>query len=471
VSNFQGSGASYSFDVIPSGSNVSIGVSVAAGVAEDAATNTNEVSNTVNIQFNGTIVSATLAPVPTDDPTNDSPIQFTVTFGEAVTGVELTDLAVTNGTASNLQGSGASYTFDVTPTADGLVTVDLVAGAATGDVSGGSTAAATASITSDTTAPTASITAPAGPTNQDPIPFTITFSEDVTGLELTDLIVENGTASNLQGSGTTYTFDVAPIADGAVNVSIAADVVTDAAGNGNLAAGPGSTQSDKTSPTVAISTTATDPTHVSPIPITVTFNEDVTGFDADDLIVTNGTVSNFAGSGTTYTFDLTPTADGSITVNVSAGVAADLAGNANTAAPEFTITSIRTDAGMTDTLPDVNAPEWQDIGTEGLRFWDVQTGTGTGATTGSTITVFYTGWLLDGTVFDSARTTGAPITFTLQSGSLIEGWVQGLVGMQPGGIRRLYIPTALAYGNNPPPGSGIPQGADLVFEVKLVSVS
>jgi FKBP-type peptidyl-prolyl cis-trans isomerase len=126
---------------------------------------------------------------------------------------------------------------------------------------------------------------------------------------------------------------------------------------------------------------------------------------------------------------------------------------------------------MTDTLPDVNAPEWQDIGTEGLRFWDVQTGTGTAATTGATITVFYTGWLLNGTVFDSARTTGAPATFTLQSGSLIEGWVQGLVGMQPGGIRRLYIPTDLAYGNNPPLGSGIPQGADLVFEVKLLSVS
>ena len=172
VSNFQGSGASYSFDVIPSGSGVTVSVSVAAGVAEDAATNANEVSNTVDIQFNGTVVSATIAPVPTDDPTNDSPIQFTVTFGEAVTGFDLSDLTVTNGTASNLQGSGATYTFDVDPTADGLVTVDLAGGAATGDVSGGSTAAATASITSDTTAPTASITAPAGPTNQDPIPFT-----------------------------------------------------------------------------------------------------------------------------------------------------------------------------------------------------------------------------------------------------------------------------------------------------------
>jgi FKBP-type peptidyl-prolyl cis-trans isomerase len=99
-----------------------------------------------------------------------------------------------------------------------------------------------------------------------------------------------------------------------------------------------------------------------------------------------------------------------------------------------------------------------------LKFWDVQTGTGTAVTSGSTITVFYTGWLLDGTIFDSARTTGSPATFPLSN--LIQGWQQGLLGMQPGGIRRLYIPSELAYGST---GSGsVPPDADLVFEIKLV---
>jgi hypothetical protein len=302
VTNFSGSGANYSFDVIPSGSGVTVTVSVAADVAADDATNGNQASNVVTRQFNGTVVSASIAPVQSD-PTNASPIQFTVTFGESVTGFDLADLTVTNGTTSNLQGSGASYTFDVTPTADGLVTVDLAAGAATGTVSGGSTSAASASITSDTTAPTASITAPAGPTNQDPIIFTITFSEVVTGLELSEIIVENGTASNLQGSGTTYTVDVSPAADGVVNVSVIADAAFDLAGNGNLAAGPGTTQSDKTAPSVAVNDS-------SSAAITGT-SADASGVTGVEISIFNGTFfwSGSAFDSATEVFHATTSSD------------------------------------------------------------------------------------------------------------------------------------------------------------------
>jgi predicted extracellular nuclease len=95
---------------------------------------------------------------------------------------------------------------------------------------------------------------------------------------------------------------------------------------------------DSTSPTVSMTSTVLDPTNASPIPVTVTFSEAVTGFTASDITVTNGTVSNFSGSGAAYTFDLIPSTNGLVTADIAAGVAFDAAGNANTAAPQFSRT-------------------------------------------------------------------------------------------------------------------------------------
>ncbi|MCB2408613.1 cadherin domain-containing protein [Hymenobacter lucidus] len=95
---------------------------------------------------------------------------------------------------------------------------------------------------------------------------------------------------------------------------------------------------DDTAPTANITSTATSPTATSPIPVTVTFSENVTGFTAGGVNVSNGSVSGFGGSGTTYTFTVTPGTSGVVTVNVPASVAIDGAGNNNTAAPQFSIT-------------------------------------------------------------------------------------------------------------------------------------
>ena len=85
------------------------------------------------------------------------------------------------------------------------------------------------------------------------------------------------------------------------------------------------------------------------------------------------------------------------------------------------------------------------------------------------LSVHYTGWLEDGTKFDSSLDRGEPIEFPLGVGYVIPGWDQGLVGMKEGGGRRLTIPSHLAYGAN---GAGgvIPPFATLVFEVNLVRV-
>lgn len=127
--------------------------------------------------------------------------------------------------------------------------------------------------------------------------------------------------------------------------------------------------------------------------------------------------------------------------------------------------------GMSDTLPPIDAPEWKP-GPGNMKVWDVKEGEGAGCLPNASVKMHYTGWTLDGKVFDSSvkgvgprPVDGNPASFQL--GSLIKGWQEGIPGMKPGGIRRLYIPYAWAYGveGRPP---AIPPKADLVFEVKLI---
>jgi FKBP-type peptidyl-prolyl cis-trans isomerase len=111
---------------------------------------------------------------------------------------------------------------------------------------------------------------------------------------------------------------------------------------------------------------------------------------------------------------------------------------------------------------------------DSLQKIDTKTGNGAEAKPGSKVTVLYTGAVAaTGVIFDSTeQRNGQPASFELKGGpgGIIQGWVDGLPGMKAGGERRLLIPATLAYGGNPPPGSGIPAGADLVFDVTLVAV-
>ena len=105
---------------------------------------------------------------------------------------------------------------------------------------------------------------------------------------------------------------------------------------------------------------------------------------------------------------------------------------------------------------------------------DLRLGAGEAAVTGNVLTVTYTGWLYDasqisqkGATVDSSLGRD-PFTFTLGAGSVIEGWDLGLVGMKPGGLRRLVIPPSLAYGQSRV--GPIPPNATLLFEVELLEV-
>src|SRR3989344_3324357 len=90
-------------------------------------------------------------------------------------------------------------------------------------------------------------------------------------------------------------------------------------------------------PSVTITTTSTNPTNISPIPVAATFSESVTGLTQEDIAVTNGSAENFLGSGTTYTFDITPVTDGEVTVNIPTGSAQDSGGADNLATTSISV--------------------------------------------------------------------------------------------------------------------------------------
>ncbi len=107
--------------------------------------------------------------------------------------------------------------------------------------------------------------------------------------------------------------------------------------------------------------------------------------------------------------------------------------------------------------------------TDTLIIEELTVGTGAAATAGQHVTVHYTGWLTDGTKFDSSKDRGDPFDFPLGKGHVIKGLDEGVAGMQIGGKRKLTIPPAMGYGAR---GAGgvIPPNAVLVFEVELLGV-
>jgi peptidylprolyl isomerase len=105
----------------------------------------------------------------------------------------------------------------------------------------------------------------------------------------------------------------------------------------------------------------------------------------------------------------------------------------------------------------------------GLKYYDLQDGTGDSPVTGQTVVVHYTGWLEDGTQFDSSVARGQSYSFVLGTSAVIPGWDEGVATMKVGGKRQLVVPADLAYGET---GSGgtIPPNATLIFEVELLEI-
>lgn len=106
----------------------------------------------------------------------------------------------------------------------------------------------------------------------------------------------------------------------------------------------------------------------------------------------------------------------------------------------------------------------------GLKYIDIEVGTGDSPTTGQTVKVHYTGTLTDGKKFDSSVDRGQPFSFKIGVGQVIKGWDEGVATMKVGGKRTLIIPPDLGYGER---GAGgvIPGNATLLFDVELLGIN
>ncbi|MFC6998482.1 Ig-like domain-containing protein, partial [Rufibacter roseus] len=313
------------------------GEHVFTAAATDAAQNT----SAMGADFRVTIdITKPVAPViaaisedrgtsNTDGITNDATL---ILSGTAEPNVRVTLSLGGNALASPVMAdNNGNWIYDYTATTLMAGTHSFTANAtdAAGNVSEASSAFA---VMLDQTAPTVTVTADRSLSTNLPFTATFTFSEVVAGFEIGDITLANASAEDLQtADNITYTATIRPIADGNVTVQLTAGVVTDVAGNSNSASNIFSILFDGARPEIALSSTAPDSVNAA-FQVKVTFNEDVTGFEAGDVTVTNGSVSSLiAVNAREYTVTVMPAADGVVTVSILENVALDASGNPNLA--------------------------------------------------------------------------------------------------------------------------------------------
>ncbi|HEY8870653.1 MAG TPA: SdrD B-like domain-containing protein [Candidatus Limnocylindrales bacterium] len=344
--------------------------SVNAGAATDAAGNGNSASTSTDHTVTYSAPTVTInQPVTQTDPTNSSPIHFTVVFSAPVADFAGEDVTL-SGTAgattaiASETGPMDGTTYDVAVsgmTSDGKVVATLASGVAH-DADGAATAASTSTdnvVTYDTTKPTVTVALQAasdtgvsnsdGITNAPTLIYNIVFSEPVSGLTASDFSLNSdtgcdiGTPNPSPGPATSYTVSLTSCIEGTVTLTLSADAVADASGNvGPIAAFTAATVTiDRTGPSVTINQKSTapaqtDPTNSSPINFTAVFSEAVTGFSSGGVTITGtagGTkIKTITGGPLTYNVAVSAmTTSGTVVASVNAGAASDIAGNANTA--------------------------------------------------------------------------------------------------------------------------------------------
>lgn len=348
VNNFSGDGSEYSAIIVPTVSG-NVTVDLPANVVDDAVDSSvkNPAASQLSIEFDATPVVATPSVVigsPSATQTNTGPITYGITYTNidevnlSTASLELNTTGTATGELSVADGTTSTPVVSVSNiTGDGTIAITVIGGASRNGAKTDSGAGPSETFSIDNTSPTVSIVDfVTNPFNAD-FTVTITFSEDVTGFTVSDLSFSNATLSNFSAtSASVYTVSVSPIADGEVVGNLAADSAQDAAGNGNTAAPGFAMIFDTTAPVPVVSSSNTSVN--GPFSATFTFQEAVSGFTVDDIAVTNGSVGNFnAVSSTTYSATITPDSEGTISINVGADAATDVAGNASTSAVQYEV--------------------------------------------------------------------------------------------------------------------------------------
>ncbi len=320
---FDGSGMRYTLVLTPE-SGKDLTVTVAADAATDGLNMgpTDAVSVTVTWDDNAPNVIILGLP---DKINSTSDLTATFTFNEKVTGFEADDVTVSEGTKGAFAGIGTNYTLVLTPTSGEDLTVIVAADAATDGLNTGPTSPVSHMVIWDATAPDVTITElPDKINSTEPLTAIFTFTEDVTGFTTEDVTVSGATKDAFTASSaTTYTLGIQPLGTGDVTVTVARDAASDGVNTGPTDAVSATVTWDDNAPNVIILGLPDKINSTSDLTATFTFNEKVTGFEADDVTVSEGTKGAFAGIGTNYTLVLTPTSGEDLTVIVAADAATD----------------------------------------------------------------------------------------------------------------------------------------------------
>jgi gliding motility-associated-like protein len=335
------------------------------GTIRDAATNDADVTlqnvgSLTGVFINGispSVVVSTTAPALVNQA-----ITATITFSEAVTGLTTGDFVTTNATISNLQTSdNITYTVLVTPVADGTVNISVPAAAAQNVAGNNNTASNTISFTYDGTAPV--VTSVAVPADgyykaATTLDFTVNFDGNIilntTGgtpyinVAIGSSVVQAACTGTSGSTALTFSYTVQNgdmDMDGITVGSLVLNggTIKDAATNNAVLTlnNTGSTAGvfvNTAQPSVVVSTTAAAKVN-APFTATITFNEAVTGFTIGDIVTSNATLSSLQTSDNiTYTVLVTPTAEGTVTVNVPANAAVNIGSNGNTVSNTLSVT-------------------------------------------------------------------------------------------------------------------------------------
>jgi hypothetical protein len=391
LSAVTGSGNVYTATFAPNANDATgrteCSISVPADKFTDAVGNANTAASTFNFTFDNTkpgmIITATASgsTLASGSTTKNTSIALTFTSSEATIDFDRTDISFNGGTLSAITGSGNVYSATFTPNQNDVsgkteCSIAVQADKFTDSVGNSNNAAPTFNFTFDNTKPDMIITATASgstlasgsTTKNTPIALTFTSSEATIDFDRTDISFNGGTLSAVTGSGNVYSATFTPNQNdvsGKTECSIAvqADKFTDSVGNANTAASTFNFTFDNTKPGMTITATASgsnlasgSTTNNTPIALTFTSSEATNNFGLGDIAVTNGALTNFAGSGAVYTAIFTPRGAGVCTIDVDPDVFTDSATNLNNPAAQFiwtfdsvppTMTITSTTAGVT----------------------------------------------------------------------------------------------------------------------------
>ncbi|MBF0451596.1 MAG: carboxypeptidase regulatory-like domain-containing protein [Candidatus Magnetomorum sp.] len=313
-------------------------ISVPATVAKDLAKNGNYPSAPLIILYD-TVPPTVKITSPVSAITNQRPISITVQFSEVVKNFTDSDIVIQNGLINQFQGVGNSspyslYTFNLYPSNEDYFSVQIPANCLVDIPGNKNMASSKLEFLYDITPPTAVIqTSASEGTISSPIAVTIIFDElsRLTSKEAIQLT--NGTMTNLTTNSNSkyYTrlfFNVTPKENLDVILSLSPDAFVDQAGTPNVITVTTIIPFEGPNPTVLVGSNTSSPTYLTEIPIWVTFNKDVEGFDQTDILISNAHVEQFSAvSQNRYEMQIVFDSPGTTVVTIPAGAAQDLSGN------------------------------------------------------------------------------------------------------------------------------------------------